>query len=175
MPPNANAFVAVLAVAAVVAVVAVAALPVMFPLIVLLNVALPVNVLFPATDWVVVRSTKFCVLEPVPPFATGTTPLRLIVGFCPAVAFSGPEAATLSTPVLFSVTLPPKATLPPPARPVPAVTVSEGLANSALVTPPAAMLMFGVVVELATVSGAVPDTLVTVPLPGKLCPAAKVI
>ncbi len=36
--------------------------------------SVPENVLLPAMVWAVVRSTKFCVAEPVPPFATGTTP-----------------------------------------------------------------------------------------------------
>ena len=35
----------------------------------------PVNVLLPAIVWAVVKSTKFWVAEPVPPFAIGKTPL----------------------------------------------------------------------------------------------------
>ncbi len=41
--------------------------------------SVPENVLFPAMVWAVVRSTKFCVAEPVPPFATGTTPSRALL------------------------------------------------------------------------------------------------
>ena len=35
------------------------------------------KVLAPAMVWSLVRSTKFLVLEPVPPFATATTPMTL--------------------------------------------------------------------------------------------------
>ena len=35
----------------------------------------PVNVLFPAMVWLAVKSTKFCVVEPVPPLAIGKVPL----------------------------------------------------------------------------------------------------
>jgi hypothetical protein len=38
------------------------------------SVVKPLNVLFPAILWLVVRSTKFCVLDPVPPFAIERIP-----------------------------------------------------------------------------------------------------
>ena len=44
---------------------------------------------------------------------------------------------TESTPALFSVIVPPRATVPPPVRPVPALTVMELLANWLLATVPA--------------------------------------
>ncbi len=64
--------------------VAVAALPVIFvwsPVLVPERfdaVIAPVNVLAPPIVWAVVRSTKFCVAEPVPPRAIATSPVTLV-------------------------------------------------------------------------------------------------
>src|SRR5205814_10280996 len=66
----------------------------------------PVKVLLPATLWSVLRSTKVWVVEPVPPLATATMPVREMLGVCPPLEASGPLAPTVSTPVLAMVTLP---------------------------------------------------------------------
>ena len=79
--------------------------------------------------------------------------------------------------VLVSVMVLPKATVPPPDSPEPAVIVTEGLASMALVTPAEGMLMVPVLVIGPPVRPAPVATLVTVPLPapGKVWPEAKVI
>ena len=79
--------------------------------------------------------------------------------------------------LMLSVSVPPSATDPPPDRPVPAVTVSEGCCSMALVTPPVAMLRAPLVVIGPPASPAPLPTLVTVPLPapGKVWPIAKVM
>src|SRR5260370_87839 len=80
------------------------------------------------------------VVMPVPPLAIGTVPLRLMLGFAPPLEASGPDAATLNTPVLFKVRVPPSATAPPPLKPEPVFTVTEEFCNIALVTPALATL-----------------------------------
>lgn len=75
------------------------------------------------------------------------------------------------------VTVPPKATVPPPDNPGPACTVTELLASIALVTPAEGMLMVPLVVIGPPVRPAPVSMPVTVPLlvPGKVCPDAKLI
>jgi hypothetical protein len=83
--------------------------------------------------------------------------------------------------LLVSVMVPPKATVPPPDNPDPAVTVMEGLASMAFATPADGMLMVPLPVIGPPVRPAPVATLVTVPLPlpppppAKVCPGAKVI
>jgi len=67
--------------------------------------------------------------------------------------------------VFVSVTVPPKATVPPPDRPDPAVTVIELFASIAFVTPAEGMLMVPLPVIGPPVKPAPVATLVTVPLP----------
>ena len=74
-----------------------------------------------------------------------------------------PEPVAESRPVLLRVTEPPRATLPPPLRPVPAVTESEGFCSMALVTPAVAMEMVPVVVMGPPVRPAPVSTSVSVP------------
>ena len=62
--------------------------------------------------------------------------------------------------------VPPNATKPPPVRSVPAVTVNDGFASMALVTPAVAMLKVPLVVTGPPVSPAPLPTLVTVPVAG---------
>ena len=83
----------------------------------------------------------------------------------------------LVTPELVKVTEPPRATGPPPVSPVPGVTVIEGFANIALVTPPVAMEIVPVVVIGPPVKPGPVATFVTVPelAPGNVWPGAKVI
>jgi hypothetical protein len=60
----------------------------------------PLNVLLPATDWFEVRSTQFCVVLPVPPFPTGTTPVNDSVCTDPPpddTTFNGAVATTVLT------------------------------------------------------------------------------
>src|ERR1700690_227244 len=81
---------------------------------------------------------------------------------------------------LGSVIVPPKAPVPPPDNPDPAVTVMEGLASMAFVTPAAGMLMVPLAVIGPPVKPAPVLTVVTVPLPpplppAKVCPGANVI
>ena len=64
---------------------------------------------------------------------------------------------------LVRVTVPPRATVPPPDNPVPAFTVIEGLASIALVTPPVGILIVPLVVMGPPVKPAPVATLVTVP------------
>src|SRR5712692_3492057 len=124
---------------------------------------------------------KYCaaalgaVAMPVPPLAIGTIPLRLMLGLAPPLEASGDEAPTLNTPVLARVSEPPRASVPPPLKPEPVFKVTEGLASIALVTPVAAILMLPVLVMGPPVSPAPVFTLVTVPVPGNVCPTTKVI
>ena len=69
----------------------------------------------------------------------------------------------------------PKATVPPPDNPAPAVIVTEGLASMVLVTPAEGILIVPVPVIGPPVRPAPVATLVTVPLPvpGKVWPEAK--
>jgi hypothetical protein len=129
-------------------VVAVAALPEVLTLIVAGKDRVTPPVLALAVIWFAVPVTL-------------VTPALLTVGFAavpPMVIPALPEVTVLtpvtapvdplrlSTPVLFKVMLPPRATLPPPESPVPAVTVKDGLASMALVTPAVAMLIVPVFV-----------------------------
>lgn len=66
---------------------------------------------------------------------------------------------------LVSVIVPPRATVPPPDNPEPAVTVTEGLAIMLLVTPADGMLIVPLLVIGPPVNPAPVLTLVTVPLP----------
>lgn len=82
--------------------------------------------------------------------------------------------------LLASVTVPPKATVPPPDNPDPAATVIEGLVSMAFVTPAEGMLIVPLLVIGPPVKPAPVLMLVTVPLPlppppPKVCPGAKVI
>lgn len=81
--------------------------------------------------------------------------------------------------VFVRVTVPPNATVPPPERPDPAVTVMELLASMAFVTPADGMLIMPLEVIGPPVNPAPVATLVTVPLPPlpppKVWPGAKVI
>ena len=83
----------------------------------------------------------------------------------------------LVTPELLRVTVPPRATEPPPDKPVPAVTVTELFASMALVTPALGIEIVPVVVIGPPVNPAPVLTWVTVPVPapGKVWPGAKVI
>ena len=85
----------------------------------------------------------------------------------------------LSTGILvvsiLNVRLPPSGTRPPPVRPVPVLIVVDELASMGLLTPLVAMLNVPLVVIGPPVSPGPLPTLVTVPMPGKLCPVAKVI
>lgn len=91
-----------------------------------------------------------------------------------------PLATLVTVPpvdVLLRVTVPPRATVPPPDNPDPAWTVIEGLASMAFVTPAAGILIVPDDVIGPPVRPAPVLTLVTVPLPllpGKVCPGAKV-
>ena len=78
---------------------------------------------------------------------------------------------------LVIVTVPPKATVPPPDNPAPACTVTNGLASRSLVTPAGGMLIVPLAVIGPPVSPAPVLTPVTVPLlvPGKVWPEAKLI
>src|SRR5580693_108855 len=67
--------------------------------------------------------------------------------------------------------VPPKETDPPPLSGLLAVTVNDGFASIELVTPPVAMLSVPDVVMGPPVSPDPLPTLVTVPVPGKACPA----
>src|SRR6266849_2197974 len=112
---------------------------------------------------------------PVPPLAMGTVPVRLMLGLAPPLEDRTPEAPTLSTPVLFKVSEPPSATVPPPLKPDPEFTVSDEFCSMALVTPLFGMLMVPAPVIGPPVNPAPVFTLVTVPVPGKVCPLAKVM
>jgi hypothetical protein len=70
--------------------------------------------------------------------------------------------------------LPPSDTEPPPERPVPAPTVSDGFDSMVLVTPLLAMFRVPLVVMGPPVSPAPVPTLLTVPVPGNVCPDTKV-
>src|SRR6266849_7179609 len=115
-------------------------------------------------------STKFCVEDPVPPWAIGTTPVMAITGVCPPVEVTTiPSPATDSTPAL----------------------EMAGLAE----VPPIVMPLFPEATELTPVTGPVdplklstPVLLIVLPtmlmplpavnafcVPGKVCPAAKAI
>ena len=78
---------------------------------------------------------------------------------------------------LVIVTVPPKATVPPPDNPGPACTVTNGLASRSFVTPAEGMLMVPLVVIGPPVRPAPVLMPVTVPLlvPGKVWPEAKLI
>jgi len=67
--------------------------------------------------------------------------------------------------LLVSVMVPPRATLPPPDNPDPAVTVTELFASMALVTPAEGMLIVPLPVIGPPVRPAPVAILVTVPLP----------
>lgn len=85
---------------------------------------------------------------------------------------------TVPVAVLASVTVPPKATVPPPDNPEPACTVMDGFANIVFVTPADGILIVPLEVIGPPVSPAPVLTLVTVPLPpepGKVCPEANLI
>src|ERR1035438_8111036 len=75
---------------------------------------------------------------------------------------------------LVSVTVPPSATVPPPDSPEPATTVTEEFASIAFVTPAAGILIVPLLVIGPPVRPAPVPTLVTVAVPGKVCPDAKV-
>lgn len=66
-------------------------------------------------------------------------------------------------------------TAPPPVRSVPGATVSEGFASIALLTPPVATLSVPLPVIGPPVKPVPLVTLVTVLVPGKICPVANVI
>src|SRR5208283_2756539 len=70
--------------------------------------------------------------------------------------------------------MPPSDTKPPPVSPEPGLTVSDGLRSMALVTPPVAMLNVPLLVIGPPVNPGPLPTLVTVPVPGNVCPATKV-
>ena len=78
--------------------------------------------------------------------------------------------------LLERVTVPPRATVPPPDNPGPACTVTELLASMLLVTPAEGMLMVPLLVMGPPVRPAPVLTLVTVPplMLGKVWPGAKV-
>src|SRR6266852_5264047 len=80
------------------------------------------------------------VVMPVPPLVMGTVPLRLMLGLAPPLEAKGAAAPTVSTPVLLRFNAPPRATVPPPLKPVPVFTVTEEFCNIALVTPALATL-----------------------------------
>ena len=67
-------------------VVAVPAFPLMSPVMV------DENVLVPAMVWVVVRSTKFCVADPVPPFAMPNLPVTPVLKGSPVALVNTPYA-----------------------------------------------------------------------------------
>lgn len=80
--------------------------------------------------------------------------------------------------MLARVTVPPRATVPPPDNPEPAWIVTKGFASMLLVTPAAGILIVPLEVIGPPVSPAPVLMLVTVPpplSPGKVCPEAKVI
>jgi len=170
---------AVVAVVALPAVVALAALPEMLmpavPALRFAGVKLVSPAPFPVNALAVMLPLKTLLLAA----SIGTTDVLMAkVGVCPPVEVSPVPAPTPNVPVLLSVTLPPNAALPPPLRPVPAVTLSDGLASMALVTPPLAMLKVPLLVIGPPVKPAPLPTLVTVPapaIPGKVCPEAKLI
>ena len=92
-------------------------------------------------------------------------PVKLLAVILPVkVLLLAPKSGTfvLST---FSVTALPSVAVPPPVRPEPAVTVTDGLASMAFVTPPVAMLSVPLPVMGPPVSPAPLPTLVTVPVP----------
>ena len=61
-----------------IAVLALLLLPAPFPIVKPLTEISELNDLFPLTVWLVLRSTKFWVADPVPPFAIGNTPLYAV-------------------------------------------------------------------------------------------------
>ena len=94
----------------------------------------PEKVLFPAAVWVVVKSAKFWVAEPVPPLATGSVPVtpevKMMAAPSPAAVIR-PCASTIMvarvydpavTAVLASERVPVVVT-GPPVRPVPVATL----------------------------------------------------
>ena len=104
-------------------------------------------------------------------------PAKLLAVILPVnVLLGAPSWANFVVSTL-RVTLPPSVTAPPPVRPVPAVTVSDGLASIVLVTPALGILMVPLLVMVPPAKPAPAVMLVTVPLPvpGKVCPEAKVM
>ena len=92
---------------------------------------------------VMVPAVKF----PLPSRLTRVSAVLALVALLPKViapvppdTVTPPPAARLVTPALLRVTLPPRDTLPPPLRPVPAVRVREELPRLALATAPGAIL-----------------------------------
>ena len=113
-------------------------------------------------------------------FSVASTVVSALTVGLAAVPPRMPEPAlvpTLRTPVLVKFSVPPKGTEPPPLKPVPAFTVSEGLTSMAFVTPPGAMLSVPLVVIGPPVKPAPLTMFVTVPVPapGKVWPEANVI
>ena len=93
----------------------------------------PEKVLFPATVWAVVKSTKFWVAEPVPPFATGKVPVTPVVKGRPVRLVASPEAGVPKIGVT-SVGEFDNTTLPVPVEivtPVPPFTTGSTLAEFA--------------------------------------------
>ena len=77
--------------------------------------------------------------RPVPALSCVTPAFVIVTVPVPALSVIPVPATLLVTPAFDNVTAVPRATEPPPPKPVPAVTVTLLFAKLALDTPPAAM------------------------------------
>src|SRR5271170_7502045 len=100
----------------------------------------------------------------VPPLLVWGNPRFPVIVWVPVKVLAVASSGILVVSTLIGVVLPPNATKPPPVRPVPTGTVSDGLASMALLTPPVGMLSVPLPVIGPPVSPAPLATLVTVPV-----------
>lgn len=114
----------------------------------------PENVFAPATVWAVVKSTKFCVADPVPPLATDKVPENLASVTAPLANFTVVMALSEMTGAAAVVPVPPKS---PAKRKIPFVVV---VASAAI----------GITTELL-----VPERVIVDPTNDKVCVSVVIV
>jgi hypothetical protein len=115
---------------------------------VLLKVAAPENVLDPPTVCVVLRSTKFCVLLPVPPLATGIIPVIPTVAAPDPVGF----VTVMFDPAVIEVTI--LSVIPYPEIVVGLEEIPDHGTVEALIVPPVIVPVFVIVPAFVSVCAA---------------------